>query len=333
MKTSNTILKFNRFTSRLFSMLLFFSIVIGVSSCHKTKEEEKYPDNGINETYIYIPTSDANIKVSGSSNYPRYSFAFTSDSKKVYYFANRKLYIMNLDGSDVSEVIGQLDADQISISPDLTSLAYTKDNNLYVMGINGKNNRKLTNGSNLFYECKWSPDSKSILCSANDGLYLVSLEGKIDCIVTSTSGIYAKDWLFDSKNIVYTKSGQVFIYNLSSMQSMAITSEGLIYYDLSCSPNSQELLATCSDANVLKIVRMNADGTNLRTIMQGENLNSPKWSSDGLRLSYTLNSSQAIANIDGSNSHVINPQFGCYLFSTWSKDGKYLIYSRFVGYN
>ncbi|HWC72599.1 MAG TPA: DPP IV N-terminal domain-containing protein [Gemmatimonadales bacterium] len=219
--------------------------------------------------------------------------AFESDRiPDASYTARFQIYVMNFDGSDVSQLTfpnPALDStghvkDTTSNfhpawSPDGTKIAFgsTRDTNpqIYVMDRNGANVVRLTHDSAQDAQPAWSPDGTKIAFATDrDGnaeIYVMNADGSNPVNLTNNPGRdLAPVW----------------------------------------SPDGSKIAFQSDRSTDFAVWVMNADGSNpVRLTTPSPPSGSPSWSPDGTRLAYEQNGDIWVINTDGSNKIQVTSGF------------------------
>lgn len=111
-----------------------------------------------------------------------------------YLLSNYELFIVNADGSGLTNLTNNLATDlNPSWSPDGDRIAFvsfrnTSDSNphsaVYVMNANGSDIRLLTTGRDYIAEIAWSPDGRQIAYSDGGSLYVMNADGSLPARLT-----------------------------------------------------------------------------------------------------------------------------------------------------
>ncbi len=199
--------------------------------------------------------------------------AWSPDTFKILFQSDRipdstvavhfQIYVMNTDGSSVSELTAVAGADsyQPAWSPDGTKIAFgsNRDGNgeIYVMDPNGANVVRLTNNSAEDGQPAWSPDgSKIAFATARDGndeIYVMNADGTGAVNLTNNPGsdltpawspdgskiafqsnhpvrltdphtqAGAPSWSPDGTRIAYEQGGDIWIMNVDGSRKIRIT--------------------------------------------------------------------------------------------------------------
>jgi TolB protein len=249
---------------------------------------------------------------------------------KITYSYEDDVYVMNLDGSDITQLTTHPEADFDPVwSPDGTQIAFRshRDGNeeVYVMNVDGSNQTNISNAPGGDYSPAWSPDGKLIAFMSdrkggNPNVWVMEPDGSNPRQVTTIPGISEyPSWSPDSSQIVFHCT---FGKRLSS------------------------------GTGDFEICIVNADGSNLIQLTDTEGGNKyPAWSPDGAKIAFesdrdgwpTLpdyvplgydegdfgDSEIYIMNIDGSEQvNISNHAREGDTFPAWSRDG-HLIFSRY----
>jgi Tol biopolymer transport system component len=247
--------------------------------------------------------------------------AFDSDRS-----GNADIYIMNLDGSGVTQLtrdpiatlyyIQSPEDSTAAWSPDGKQIAFDsgRDNqmmnyvnhDIYIMDVNGSNVHRLTNDGADEDGPRWSPNGKLIAYSRKQ---YISAQGFIE----------NPDW-------------NIFIMNADGSKPVQLTNDLANELEPAWSPDSAKI-AFVSDSNGKNadVYVMNADGSNITQLTNdSSNEFGPSWSPDGTQIIFNSdhngNVQLFIMNIDGSNLIQLTTDTSNSAYGTWSPDGKRIIF-------
>jgi Tol biopolymer transport system component len=115
-----------------------------------------------------------------------------------YLLSNEEIFIVNVDGSGLTNVSNNLATDyNPSWSPDGRQLAFVSSrartfsnprDAVYVMNVDGSNVRHLTTGRDYIAEVAWSPDGQQIAFSAGGSIYVMNGDGSSPAGLTRPPG-------------------------------------------------------------------------------------------------------------------------------------------------
>ena len=95
---------------------------------------------------------------------------------------NQEIYIMNVDGSDETNLTNHEDQDfEPDFSPDGEEIVFVSDRDggahLYIMNSDGSELRKLTSGQGGYLSPRWSPDGQTLAFSRSGTISVMNVDG------------------------------------------------------------------------------------------------------------------------------------------------------------
>ena len=222
------------------------------------------------------------------------------------------------------DVCGQAD--------DATHIAFTSrrtgNSDIYIMDLEGKNIRNLTDHPAWDFAPTFSPNGRWMAYVADRDIYLMHSTTEERHWLTEGR---SPDWSPDGESIVFTsnRSGQANIYKIdvNGEEVQQLTNEGS-NGDPSWSPDGQSIIFNSNrDHGIfLSIYVMTADGRRQRRLADGS---SPVWSPDGKQIAYILGiagSGVYVMNAEGKNSRRLTPENTWSENPAWSPDGQWIAY-------
>lgn len=235
---------------------------------------------------------------------------------------NTDIYIMNSDGSDVTQLtrdpFAQLyftpsagdstpawspDGNQIAFSSGSNNQMLTYINHdIYVMDLNGSHVQRLTNDAADEVAPRWSPDGKLIA--------------------------YVRTKYISATN----PNSDIYVMNADGSQQVQLTTESAYEVEPAWSPDGAKIVFV-SDRNGKNadLYVMNADGSNVTQLTNDSgNEFGPAWSPDGTQIVFNSdhngNVQLFIMNIDGSAVIPLTTDTSNSAYATWSPDGKRILF-------
>ena len=230
---------------------------------------------------------------------------------------------------------------------------------IYVMDIDGKNQRRLTNNRKNDWNPSWSPDGKQIVfASERDGnreIYVMDADGENQHRLTNNPNEDTyPSWSPDSKRIIFMslRDGHV-IHVAPTYEIYVMDADGGNPQNLtnnrnddrypSWSPDSKRIVFVAERPGHFRskfgitdeIYVMDADGGNQQRLTENrKNDWFPSWSSDGERIAFAADRKGDFENFeiyvmdaDGGNQQNLTKSRGEDSSPSWSSDGKRIAFS------
>ena len=214
---------------------------------------------------------------------------------------------------------------------DATHIAFTSgrtgNSDIYIMDIEGKNIRNLTDQPTWDFAPTFSPNGRWMAYVADRDIYLMNSGTKEGHRLTEGG---SPDWSPDSESIVFVsnRSGQSNIYkmDINGEAVQQLTNEASS--SPSWSSNGEWIVfSSRRDGGIFSSVYvMTADGRRPRKLAQGRN---PVWSPDGKKIAYILHiagSGVYVMSAEGQNSSRVTPEKTWSESPAWSPDGQWIAY-------
>jgi TolB protein len=230
-----------------------------------------------------------------------------------------------------------------------TKIAYTAGSDsrreVYIMDLDGRNRRKLTNLGLLAMTPHWSPDGKTIVFSTvgpntQPTIHTVNVAtGKIRTIHTAQTGVaLTPEFSPSGTRIVVSlspkESADIFEMSLSGKDIVNLTNHWAIELAPAYSHDGQKMLMISDRTGAPQVYKMNADGSDpIRISYFGSYNQCPNWSPRGDKIAYAAREfghyTIYLVDEDGQEPYALTADMrkeDCE-YPSFSPDGRALIFS------
>jgi TolB protein len=202
-----------------------------------------------------------------------------------------QLFSMNIDGTDKKEVPTGVDLNASpAISPDGTQIAFAGsqrgNTDIYLIGSNGGNLRRLTNTRSLEAAPDWSPTGRQILYTSDQTgvpqIWLMEAEGTSPRQFTFAGNWNDEGaWSPDGSRIAFACRNEgdfnICVMDVATGRTLQLTSEGSNAHP-AWSPDGQKIVYESRRGGSTQIYTMDAaDGKNKRLLTDAANNSQPVW--------------------------------------------------------
>lgn len=283
--------------------------------------------------------------------------------------SSKKIWIANADGSDMHAVTNGEGDGSPAFSHDGKSLAFVRDNNIYILSLSGGEARKLTDFSTGASDPLWAPNGKSIVftsdvypeCGADDACNKKIADrwtgGKLKAHMADNTLMYRhwtawRDGQVTHTFLVNVDDGKIRDLTPGTIDFPPFQLGGPLQYDFS--PDSTELCVVAipdkhretSTNNDLYTIALNDPNAKPRNITASNPAydGSPKYSPDGKYIAYRMQKQPAyesdliraaVYDRATGQSRVLTEDYKNWIDETdWSEDSKSLyVTGPFEGIN
>ena len=237
--------------------------------------------------------------------------------------------------------------------PDFIPGWFTHD--IFVMDVDGKNQRNLTNHPDKDHSPSWSPDGKRIVFTSerdeNKEIYVMDADGNNPRRLTENDNFdQSPSWSPDGERIAFMsdRDGEfahfdIFVMDADGGNQQNITNNPFDERHPSWSPDGERIaFSSRRDGHfrsrwgiTSEIYVMNADGGNQQRLTENrKNDQDPVWSPDGQRIAFAadrkgdfVNFEIYVIDADGGNQHRLTENRHMDASPSWSPDGKRIVFT------
>ena len=234
-------------------------------------------------------------------------------------------------------------------APKKAQIAFSSDRNgndeIYVMDIDGKNPRNLTNHPGSDFSPAWSPDGQRIAFLSfrkkEDGLYVMDADGKNQHYLAHMHQPGHATWSPNGKQIAFEcavgRRTDICVVDADGGKPHNLTlhpfGNPLHHFDdehPTWSPDGRQIAFT-SNREGQGIFVMDRDGNNLRRLTPPRTWDyNPAWSPDGKQIAFQSSQNESIdiyvMNADGSNRRRLTRHPAHDHYPSWSPDGQKIVF-------
>jgi len=334
--------------SIIFSLLIAHLIIIGCQH-NTTSNSLEVNSNILWDIYILDIESGVKTNLTKSEAYDVYPSISKDNSRIVFgstlgassnefYQENLDLYVMNSDGKDLHRLTLNMSASYAKLSPDGLKVAFLtyKDKRflIYLIDINGQNQKLISNNSFDSYEPVWSANSDKLYFIQNKQIHVINADGsQLKALTNDSWNHYFLALSPDGSKIAFLsdRDGQsAHIYSINvdgTNEQRLITAAASNIGPISWSPDGSKFAFTHDS----EVYTMNSEGTNKKQLTNTVGNGSPLWSPNGDKILfiYSGNSGYEIYIMDknGENQERITNNYYKQEYSiSWSTDGTKVLY-------
>lgn len=244
--------------------------------------------NKVINIYLFDTTTGDIVKLTDDASL-NYGVRWSPDGQQIAFHSGRDArpgtYLMKADGSQLKWLV---DGGMPRWSPDGRHLAFVRDNKLYVMDADGKQQVNLTDDLASNYWLAWSPDAKRLAFTAKaGGIHVITTDRTRESTLTDYSADFNDlIWSPDASYIYFlsTHGGPLELYRVSTSGGQPVRLATAPYFIdfFALSPDGEKIVFR-DDSKKVHIV--NSDGSQIKQLLD-MSPNHVSWSPDGQYLTF-----------------------------------------------
>jgi len=246
---------------------------------------------------------------------------------------------LQLEITDEPEIIPNEDLLAVCFDG-VSELAYIsgQPSDIYLMSVDGSNQRRLTDDEIPDSNLSWSPDGASLAYasqpSGNVQIWVMDADGNNRRALTAGVGSYQPSWSPTGAQIVYVRyilgQGDVWIMDADGRNQLPLSTNDLDEQWPTWSPDGNQIALVVQQGSGSAIVLMNVDGSNQRELVTGGLNVLPQWSPDGTTIAFASNRNGQfqlyLVAADGTNLQNLSNNNAIEGPTGWSPDGRFIVF-------
>jgi TolB protein len=238
-----------------------------------------------------------------------------------------------------------------TFSPDGSEFIYIEmiagKEQLFRVGLDGKNSRQLTNDDADHEDPAWSPDGKKVafvwIKDGREQIHVMNANGSgIEPLTPAEIKTIHPSWARDSKSLIYCtdddlkppkkNDAEIYTIDLATRHVTKVIEGGVNTFPV-WSPDAKKIAFRRMLGENSEVFVANADGSAARNLTNDPAFDGwPDWSPDGSMIAFASNRGRSyeiyIMNADGSAVRKVAATEGRATSPKWSKDGKTIYFTN-----
>ncbi|HEX5027903.1 MAG TPA: hypothetical protein VFV56_03730 [Gaiellaceae bacterium] len=299
---------------------------------------------------VYVMNADGTGTTALTTNDDDDSYpAWSPDGKRIAFTSDRdrqgddEIFAMSADGGNVLQLTvtgGAIDDWSPAWSPDGSRIAFvsnrTDDEEIFVMAADGKGLLNVTANDAADFDPSWTTNGRVLFTTeraATLGIEAADTRGAHRTPLARIRGAeLLPEWSPDGKSVA-------FVSERGERSHLFVATAGRRPRQLTRDPAFEDSYPTWSrDGRRITFVRedeygteflysIDANGRNLRFLLEADDLCCPEWSPNGALLALALDSRIVVVDANGKGRRLITGTAGDNASPTWSPDGRWIAFA------